>query len=177
MDDLNDIQFQPLIPELYPIYIQIGEKSYNQHYRHLWPNGNTSTYIENSFTNAVLHKEEKDLNTKLYLVKLGVLYVGILKITLHKKVGQHKALEALYLDKIYILKEYSGKGIGRMCIEFVADLAKNLSKKAIYLESMKKGAALSFYLSHNFTVVASTKVPFEKVIETEKDMYLLMKKL
>ncbi|WP_405398605.1 GNAT family N-acetyltransferase [Maribacter sp. Asnod2-G09] len=171
----NDIQFAPLKPELYSTYIEIGTKAYNQHYTHLWPNDETTTYIKNSFTKEVLLHEEEDEDTALYLIKLNSDYVGILKITLGKQLQDYSKADALYLDKIYILNEFSGKGIGSKTLKFVEKIATDHSKKAIFLESMQKGLALPFYLSHSFSIVANTQVPFNNVIEEEKPMYLLRK--
>ncbi len=171
----NNIQFVPLKPELYSTYIEIGTKAYDQHYKHLWPKGDTTTYIKNSFTKEVLLNEEKDEDTVLYLIKLYSEHVGILKITLQKQLQDYNKADALYLDKIYILNEFSGKGIGSKSLKFVEQIATDHSKKAIFLESMQKGLALPFYLSHSFTIVANTQVPFNNVIEEEKPMYLLRK--
>ncbi|MEP2279555.1 GNAT family N-acetyltransferase [Maribacter sp.] len=173
----NHIQFDLLKPELYNKYIEIGTNAYNQHYTHLWPNGDTSTYIKNSFTKKVLLDEEKDQNTLLYLIKIDSAYVGLLKITLHKQVQEYSKTDALYLDKIYILNEFSGKGIGTKSLRFVKKIANEHSKKVIFLESMQKGLALPFYLSNLFIIVANTQVPFNNVLEEEKPMYLLRKKL
>ena len=173
MDDT--IKFEVLQPSHYQTYIEIGIKAYNQHYRHLWPNGDTDTYIESSFTHQVLLNEEQDENTVLYLIKVNIEYIGILKITLHKELQTYNKLDALYLDKIYILKEFSGKGIGTKSLHFVENIAKKHLKKAIFLESMQKGPALQFYINNNFSIVGTTKVPFSNVIEEEKPMYLLKK--
>ncbi|TDT47447.1 acetyltransferase (GNAT) family protein [Maribacter spongiicola] len=171
----NSIQFLLLKPEDYNIYIEIGTKAYNQHYTHLWPDGDTTTYIKNSFTKEVLLHEEKDEDTTLYLIKLNSDYVGILKVTLHKQLQDYSKVDALYLDKIYILNEFSGQGVGSKTLKFVEQIATDHSKKAIFLESMQKGLALPFYLSHSFFIVANTQVPFNNVIEEEKPMYLLRK--
>ncbi|WP_339838279.1 GNAT family N-acetyltransferase [uncultured Maribacter sp.] len=173
----NNVQFEQLIPSLYNNYITIGTKAYNQHYRHLWPNGDTSTYIQNSFTKEVLLKEEQDKNTVLYLLKLDGIYVGLLKINLDMAVAELSKSQALYLDKIYILKEFTGLGIGRETLKFIENKAKELSKKAIFLESMQNGPALPFYLANNFSIINTTKVPFENVIEEEKPMFVLLKKI
>lgn len=173
----NNVQFEQLIPSLYNNYITIGTKAYNQHYRHLWPNGDTSTYIQNSFTKEVLLKEEQDKNTALYLLKLDGIYVGLLKINLDMAVAELSKSQALYLDKIYILKEFTGLGIGRETLKFVENKAKELSKKAIFLGSMQNGPALPFYLGNNFSIIDTTKVPFENVIEEEKPMFVLLKKI
>lgn len=171
----DTIQFEPLVPENYHHYIEIGTKSYNQHYKHLWPKGNTDTYIQNSFTLDVLLKEEKDYNTHLFMIKYNQVYVGILKITLNKPYGDLQKDDVLFLDKIYILKEHSGKGIGAKSILFLEEYGRKLSKKVIILESIQKGPAKDFYLTRNFNIVGSTSFPFKNVIESEKPMYVLMK--
>lgn len=173
----QQIIFEPLTPSLYQQYIDIGTNAYNQHYRHLWPNGDTSTYIHNSFTQKILLQEEQDNNTSLFLIKINKSYAGILKFTHNKVIGEFDKTESLYIDKIYIQKEFARMGIGRKTIEFIIKNARQLSKKVIYLESMQKGPALLFYLANDFSIIDTTKVPFENVIEEEKPMYILLKEL
>lgn len=173
----STITFEPLVPSRYNDYILIGTTAYNEHYRHLWPNGDTSTYIQNSFTKEILLKEEQDENTALFLLKMKDVYVGILKITLDMAIHKLNKSEALYLDKIYIKKEFTGMGIGRETLKFIETKAKELTKKAIFLGAMQKGLALSFYLANNFSIIDTSKVPFENVIEEEKPMFILLKEV
>ena len=104
-------------------------------------------------------------------------YVGILKITLDMAIAKLNKSEALYLDKIYIQKEFTGLGIGRETLKFIETKARKLSKKAIFLGAMQNGLALSFYLANNFSIIDTSKVPFENVIEEEKPMYILLKEI
>jgi GNAT superfamily N-acetyltransferase len=171
------VHFEPITPALYESYINIGTLAYNQHYQHLWPNGETSTYIKNSFTQEVLLKEELDKNTALFLIKTNDNFSGILKITMDKAIARYCKQESLYLDKIYILKEHTGMGIGRKTLEFVSEKAKSLDKKVIYLEAMQKGPALGFYQKNGFNIINTTQVPFKNVIEKEKPMYILLKEI
>ncbi len=85
--------------------------------------------------------------------------------------------EALYVDKIYIQKEFTGMGIGKITLDFVTDKAKNLEKRLIFLEAMQKGPALPFYLKNDFKIVGRTQIPFKGAIEEEKPMYILIKEL
>lgn len=171
------VRFEPLVPELYDKYINVGTKAYNQHYPHLWPNGDTSTYLKNSFTNQVLLKEAQDENTFLYLIKLNSHYAGILKFTRHKSIANYSEAEALYLDKIYIQNEYTGAGIGKKTLEFVILQAKRFNKKVIYLEAMQKGLALPFYLANGFTIIGTTQIPYPNALEEEKPMYVLLREV
>lgn len=171
------VLFEPLEPKFWDVYIKIGTKAYNQHYRHLWPNGETSTYIRNSFTQEVLLKEQQDENTSLYLIRVNESYAGILKITYSKAIANFNAAESLYIDKIYIQREFTGLGIGRKTLEFVSGRAKKNLKKVIFLEAMQKGPALPFYLTNGFHILDTTQIPFANAIAKEKPMYILIKEL
>lgn len=169
----NIIHFEPLTPETYSTYIAIGIKAYNQHYSHLWYNGDSSPYILNSFTEAVLLEEEKDNNTILFLIHFDKKPVGIIKITLNKALGNYADKEALFIDKIYILNEFTGKGIGEKALQFILLRAKELHKELVWLDAMQKSPALAFYHKNSFTIHSETKHPSPKVKKAESPMYIL----
>lgn len=171
------IQFELLTPALFQTYIEVGTKAYNQHYVHLWPNENTSPYLNSSFTETILKIEQANANTFLYVVKRSGNPVGILKFTQDKKLDYHSAQEALYIDKIYILKEHSGKGIGKTILHFAFLRAKENGKKIVWLDSMQKGPALHFYLKNSFEIHSETQVHFKAVKDEERPMYILVKKI
>ncbi len=173
----NIVHFEVLTPESYTSYIEVGTEAYNQHYLHLWPNGNSSPYIEGSFTRAVLKKEAEDDNTLLYRILSNKKVVGVLKITLAAAYASYGKKEALYIDKIYILNEYSGKGIGKKVLQFVTLRAKEMQKQIIWLDAMQKGPALAFYLKNGFEIHGKNKVPYTEVLQEERLMWVMVKKL
>jgi len=171
----NIVHFEPITPENYPSYIEVGTKAYNQHYLHLWPDGNSNPYIESSFTKKVLEKEERDSNTILYRILNNQKAVGVLKITLDSAIDSFSKEEALCVDKIYILNERSGMGIGKKVLQFALLRAKELNKKIVWLDTMQKGPALDFYLKNGFEIHTESKVTLPTVIEKERLMWVLVK--
>lgn len=171
------IHFEPITPSTYQEFIDVGTKAYNQHYLHLWPNGDSTPYISSSFTLDVLEKEALDKNTLLYIIKQNQKSVGILKFTLNSELKEFNAEEALYVDKIYIQNEYSGKGIGKKVIQFVLLRAQEIEKKIVWLDTMQKGAALHFYLKNGFENFGETEVQLPTVLHEEKQMYIMVKRL
>jgi len=169
------VHFEPLTPEKYATYITVGTKAYNQHYRHLWPKGDSAPYIQSSFSEEVLLKEEQDTNTGLFIINYNKEAVGILKITFGKALDTHVAEDALYVDKIYLKKEVTGKGLGKKVLQFISLRAKELKKRIIWLDTMQKGPALYFYLKNGFKEHSETKIPFSQAIETEKPMFIMTK--
>ncbi len=173
----ESIQLKPITPNLYGIYMKVGTRAYNQHYEHLWKNGNTKPYLESSFTIKILHRESEDPNTELSLIYLKKAPVGIVKISKDKALSPYTSQEAILVDKIYILKAYSGQGIGSKILSLVCQQAKAMSKKILWLDTMQKGPALAFYKKHDFEVYAETEVAFPRVLSSQKAMYILIKRL
>ena len=171
------IHFDPLTQENQETYIRIGIKAYDQHYLHIWPSQDSAPYIQNSFTEEVLKKEEKDANTQLFVINYKQEPVGILKITLDSTLGNYSAETALYVDKIYIIKEATGKGIGKKVLQFISLRAKELNKTVIWLDAMQKGPALDFYLKNGFKKHGETAITFTQAIEAEKPMFIMTKQL
>lgn len=155
-------------------YITIGSRSYKQHYSHLWENNDPSYYIDKFFTKQLLLQEIENSNTALFIIYHTERPVGILKLKNDFSIASYNSTEALLLDKIYILKEFAGKGIGNEVINFVKEYAKNLNKKVVWLEAMGKGPAIQFYLKYGFKVHSNMRHPSPKVIEENSQMQVMM---
>ncbi len=172
-----EISVVPLTEEKVPHYLKVGQQSYNEHYLHLWENRNPKSYLNVSFTETQVQQELQDPNSQNYLVKYGEAYAGVLKLSLSQGWGSWKDQEALYLHRIYLLKAFSRKGVGKAVLDFVTRFAKDLEKKVIWLETMKKGKALDFYRSNGFEIAGATEIYLEGVLPAEKEMWVLVKTL
>ncbi len=167
----------PLTPELILTYNRVGTASYHQHYLHLWPEEDPSHYIESSFTTQVMAREIKDPNLRHFLIEQEGEIAGILKLVVDAPTNTHSHHEAMLLEKIYLLKTYSGKGLGKKCINYVIDLAESKGKKILWLDTMKKGRALNFYLGLGFEIFGEKLLDFSSAHNDQRPMYKLMYKL
>ncbi|NHF57885.1 GNAT family N-acetyltransferase [Flavobacteriaceae bacterium TP-CH-4] len=172
---LKELAIVPLKEALYQNYIRVGVKAYNQHYLHLWEHRDSSPYLKSSFTLEVLKKEQKDSNTELFLIYHETTPVGIVKIIKNRALEPYGADKALLLDKIYVLNEHSGKGIGKKVMDFVIMYALGMNKKIVWLDTMKNGPALQFYLKNGFTIHSETKLKFPTVLNDQRPMYVMYK--
>ncbi|MGX1929546.1 GNAT family N-acetyltransferase [Flagellimonas sp. 2504JD4-2] len=158
-------------------YISIGKKSYNQHYLHLWKDENPNPYINKSFTESVVKKELLDSNSLNFLVKVKNSVIGIVKLIKDANLDEHSAKNALLAEKIYLLKEYSGKGFGKKVLSKIESYAKNLGKKILWLDTMQKGGPIKFYLKNGFTIKKEGRLDLPGAIPSEKAMWVLTKPL
>jgi GNAT superfamily N-acetyltransferase len=167
----------PLTEQKYDEYIALGKKSYLQHYLHFWSDGDPSPYINESFTKEVLRTAHKNKNAKYFIIYSKAIPVGIIKIVLNQEVGNSSKEESLLLEKIYILKEYSGKGIGTKVLTFVEDFARKHNKKIVWLDTMVKGSATAFYLKNGYKIQSTKYLDYENIVDTKREMYIMSKKL
>ncbi len=174
---ISNIDIKPLEVGLYQTYIEVGVLAYQQHYLHLWENQNPDPYINISFTLDVLRKEALNSNAKLFLICKDALAIGILKINLDHALGHFPCKEVLLLDKIYILKAYSGQGVGKKVLDFVERLARSYNKKKITLDTMKLGPALDFYKKNGFEIFDEIRLGFATVKDEQRGMYVMLKNL
>ncbi|WP_273566236.1 GNAT family N-acetyltransferase [Maribacter halichondriae] len=169
----KNITIKPLQEALFGTYMEVGRQAYEQHYLHLWQCKDPDYYIKHSFTRAVLLDDMKDTDSMQYMVYADEVPAGILKL---RKVATPAPLnenEALLLDKIYLLKEFSGQGIGSFIIDFVLDFAKKSNKKVVWLETMKKGQARFFYEKNGFEIFSEKTLGFPGLIDSERGMFIM----
>lgn len=120
-----------MIEQLFKNYIEVGTTAYNQHYLHLWKNENSIPYIKRSFKLLVLKREMKDANIEPFVIKNENTSIGILKLDIDAKLNSYGKKEALLLDKINILKEPSGKVIGKEVLD-LRKLERNSSTRKFF---------------------------------------------
>ncbi|GGD56778.1 GNAT family N-acetyltransferase [Muriicola marianensis] len=171
------IQLEPVIVETLDLYCKIGEQAYRDHYLHLWPDQDPSPYIENSFRARLVQTELVQKNNLHYLVRSGATIIGIAKLVLNKNPKGLIFSDPVFLEKIYLLKEYTGKGYGPKVLSTLHDRARQLGMGYICLSTMQKGRALSFYLKMGYEILREEVLPFENAIPEEKGMYLLGRSL
>jgi ribosomal protein S18 acetylase RimI-like enzyme len=169
-----DTVFESLTFTNMDAYIEVGTQSYREHYLHLWEN-QIPTYLKVSFTEQVVRQELNDSNCLNFLVKHQNKNAGILKISLDQGWGKWAAKEALYLHRIYLLKDTTGKNIGKKVLDFIRNEAQKRGKKIIWLEAMKKGRAKNFYQKNGYEIIGESAVELSGVLKEEKEMWVMGK--
>ena len=172
-----DISLEPISPETMDTYISVGIKSYNEHYPHLWDNEDTSIYINKNFTKKGVERELNDGNNAHFLVYLKDRAIGIVKLVKNCSIDEFSNEESLLAEKIYLLKAYAGKGIGKIVLRHIEDHAKNLNKRILWLDTMQKGNPINFYLKNGFHIKRESELTLTGAKPSEKAMWVLTKPL
>lgn len=134
-----------------PLLLAIATKSYLETYQYLWED-NGAAYLLKFYSKDVL---EHDITTEAatyFLVYDGDEAIGYFKIK-DNAPDPFEKKDCLEIEKLYFLKEYTGKGIGKKVMPFIENLAKEQNKIVVWLNVMESSNALSFYEFHGFKQV------------------------
>lgn len=173
----NTVTLEPVTAMNLEKYLAVGVKSYCEHYLHLWKNNDPTPYISHGLTREVVEHELENPNALNYLILWNSHTVGILKLVKDCGIDEISDMDALKAEKIYLLKEYSGKGIGKQLLQFIEEKARALNKKVIWLDAMQKGNPVHFYQKNGFIIKRESEVTLPRVRPEEKPMWILTKQL
>jgi diamine N-acetyltransferase len=109
-------------------------------------------YLEDNFNDEQLSKELNNPDSEFYLAAIGLKVVAYLKLNYRHAQTEVKDLNALEIERIYVLKDFQSKKIGRHLFEKALSLANQQHLEYIWLGVWEHNyKALNFYLKIGFT--------------------------
>lgn len=172
-----NFQIRKLTPTDLALLQRVGRATYEPYYPHIWKPGGLNWYMEKCFGTDVLAVEFADPNTEYLLATdMQGQFIGLLKLVLKKPVPGLSIENALYLEKIYLMPAFFGKGMGQKLLEWVAEKARMLGREAVWLMVMKTGPVQA-YERAGFTITGPTRFEHELLKEEERDGWVMLKRL
>ncbi|MER2997817.1 GNAT family N-acetyltransferase [Pontibacter populi] len=155
----------------------IALNAYGDHYLHLWNDGG-AWYIEKSFSDAALKSELEDTDAAFFLVHDADELVGFLKLNNNKALENYSPEDALELERIYLTKADSGKGVGKQVMNFTEQFARERNKKVIWLKAMDSSHdAIRFYEQNGYAHCGTYRLDFEAMKPEYRGMVIMKKEL
>ena len=161
--------------------------AYTDHYLHLWKNNDADWYINKCFTIEVLTAELNDPNNVFYIVFENEKPLGFFKIVLSNPLSIIDSRcdnieifeeNALYLERIYFIKEAVGKGLGEIAFNIALDTARRLNKKIIWLTAMDSSIkTIAAYKRMGFEICGTKELDFEQIKDEMRGMVIMKKTL
>jgi ribosomal protein S18 acetylase RimI-like enzyme len=122
-------------------------------YAHLNTDENVKKHIEHAFNDQQLRSELSHPCISFYFFYFREELCGYLKLCWNDTQSEEMSKEYLEIERIYVLKDFHRKGIGRKMIDHTRTVATNLEKSIIWLGVWKKNPeAVAFYESMGFKV-------------------------
>ena len=155
----------------------IAWKAYSDHYLHLWFD-NGEWYRKRCFTKEVLEQELSDPDNLFYIAYEGDDPAGFLKLRINAVLETAPAKNGLELERIYLTKASSHKGIGKQLMELSLGISNQYKKEIIWLKAMDSSIGpIAFYQQMGFEICGVSRLSFEQMKEKYRGMVIMKKEL
>ncbi len=162
------LQYQKIGLDDIPLMQQVGRATYEPYYRHIWQPGGLNWYMEKCFGAEALGAELQDPNTE-YLIcrEQDGAIVGFLKLVLQKPVPDSQCANAFYLEKIYLMPAFFGKGYGQKLMIYTIEKAARQGSEAVWLVCMEHGPVWA-YEKAGFKVTGTVQWDFALLKDSQR---------
>lgn len=143
---------QPICLETYALYF--GD---------YWLENGLEWYLKKEFGDEKLKSDLKDRNVDYYIIQLNNSSVGFIKV--NNEILNQSFTDAAELEKMYVLSNYRGLGIGKKALGKVLGITRGREKKILFLDVLDTNKnAINFYKSLGFELHSKIrlKLPYFK---------------
>ena len=129
---------------------------------------NFEVYIATAFNESQLLKELQHPDSFYYLAIGQKNVLGYLKLNIGAAQTEEQVIPSLEIERIYVLRQFQGMGIGKLFLQKSIDQANSLTLNRIWLGVYELNkSALSFYQKQGFQVFGTHT--FKLGSEDQKD--------
>ena len=139
--------------------------AYTQNFAHHWNGNGLELYLENQFSAKRITADLANTELAYYFIKMDNKPIGFIKLNLSVAIDDYPATEVTELEKMYVLPEMKGQGIGKKALSAIIQEIKNAGKKVFFLCVIDTNiAAMKFYEKLGFQYHSKTRLeaPFFK---------------
>jgi ribosomal protein S18 acetylase RimI-like enzyme len=135
--------------------IEVLQKLCIQTFTETFGNDNTKEqlqeYFDKSYNLSVLKSDIESKESDTYFILLNNKEVGYLKVNWGNEQTEKKLESGFEIQRIYILKEYQSRGLGKKLFEFSLEKAKESNCEWVWLGVWEKNyKAQNFYKKFGF---------------------------
>ena len=129
----------------------IGRETFSQTFSAFNTEENMKNYLDESFSVEQLIAELSNPDSEFYFAQIGDQIVGYLKINFGQSQTELQDDKALEIERIYVLKEFHGKGVGQILYEKDLQIAKLKNATYVWLGVWDQNPrAIAFYKKNGF---------------------------
>jgi ribosomal protein S18 acetylase RimI-like enzyme len=133
---------------------EIGSTTFLETYLVNTPKAAVETFIEKAFDSDTLAEELRNPNIHYYFIYHNDALAGYSKIIFNAPNINIDNQQITKLDRLYVLKEYHGKNIGKQLFQQTIEVSKKEQQNGLWLYVwIENKRAINFYKKNNFKVV------------------------
>ena len=129
------------------------------------------TYLGEAFTTEKLSTELMTNGSEFYFIYADEELAGYLKINYAPAQSDINDPDSMEIERIYVKKEFKGKGLGKQLMNYAVKLAEEGSKKYLWLGVWERNRqAIEFYKYSGF--IKTGEHPFKIGNEMQTDLIM-----
>ncbi|HMI62950.1 MAG TPA: GNAT family N-acetyltransferase [Puia sp.] len=172
------VDIRLMLPEDLDILYKISRDAYSLNFGHHWEEGGLAAYMDKVFSRELLAAELAAPAIHYYVAFVDREPVAFMKLNLHSNLPGADPEKGIELDKLYILPDYKGFGIGGQFLELAFRVAGATGKETFWLAVIDTNtAAMAFYEKAGFRRHSQMRVGYPKFRKELKGMWRMEKKL
>lgn len=165
------MRLENVTPDKIAILQEICIAAYTQNFAHHWEENGLDLYLENQFSTKRMKADLANPTLQYYFIKVEEKPVGFIKIKLNASFADYKAINVAELEKMYLLPEVKGQGIGKNALYSMIKQMKDYGKKVFFLCVIDtNNAAIKFYEKLGFKYHSKTRLDIPLFKEELKGM-------
>lgn len=150
---------------------ELSCKTYSDTFAHMNTPSTMKAYLEQAYDIDKLRDELSNSNSTFYFLYTDGKLSGYLKLNESKAQTDIYDLQSLEIERIYVTKEFQGKGLGSALIKKAIDTANTRKKSYVWLGVWERNhKAILFYEKNGFYVIG--KHPFFMGEEEQTDLIM-----
>jgi len=158
-----------------PIHLQDLRSISRQTFFDAFASDNTEedmrSFLDSAFSEEKLGQEIKNPESEFYLARQNHSFIGYLKINFGRAQSELKESRGMEIERIYVLKEFVGRGVGQTLFEKALSIAKSRKTEYLWLGVWEKNPrAIRFYKKNGF--VKFGKHPFRLGDDLQTDILM-----
>jgi ribosomal protein S18 acetylase RimI-like enzyme len=112
---------------------------------------NMAKYLEEGFSTEKLKNELSDTHTEFYFAMLHSQVIAYLKLNFGQSQTEIQEDKGLEIERIYVLKEFHGHGIGQSLCDKAIEIARQNDVEYVWLGVWEENPrAINFYKKNGF---------------------------
>jgi len=152
-----------MLPDDLALVYSITRDAYSLNFSHHWEDGGLPIYLEDVFGEKVLKSELNNPSIQYYIAFVDEYPAGFMKLHLYSNLPGLDPQMGIELEKLYVLPDYKGVGIGQQFLSLAFRVAKDLKKEILWLAVLDKNEpAIAFYEKAGFRRHSATQVQYAK---------------
>ncbi|MEO1652021.1 MAG: GNAT family N-acetyltransferase [Bacteroidota bacterium] len=148
-----EVEIRPVRVDEEEQLLAIARETFIAAFAHLNDPEDFGQYVAEKFSREQIQKELAHPESEFFFLQKGAEVLGYLKVNWGKAQSEDKLPKALEIERIYLLKDWKGKGLGKLLLEKAYQVAQEKQMKCIWLGVWEHNkAALHFYKREGFVL-------------------------